>query len=284
MSLSSLLTVDRIFQLCQLLAQLISLLIIGWLSLRVERRLEDGERAGDAQAGRAARATEAIVEAQHAMVAAADGVATTRRALAALPPPATAQQAKDILAALESVRAMSSQTSDSKQLTANAQETERALTQERRLRGQLEGELSELRGRMEDRNRQINDMQRERRQLGNSATRAAGLEATNIRLTAELQQCRRESRELQARLQPMSLEMKALRSQLQSFMASGARPTDDANSAYEAAVSVYQDQIRELEQRAENFEDALSALQMEHLRLQSEKLFIEEHYLNLASD
>ena len=135
MSLSSLLTVDRIFQLCQLLAQLISLLIIGWLSLRVERRLEDGERAGDAQAGRAARATEAIVEAQHAMVAAADGVATTRRALAALPPPATAQQAKDILAALESVRAMSSQTSDSKQLTANAQETERALTQERRLRG-----------------------------------------------------------------------------------------------------------------------------------------------------
>ena len=283
MSLSSLLTVDRIFQLCQLLAQLISLLIIGWLSLRVERRLEDGERAGDAQAGRAARATEAIVEAQHAMVAAADGVATTRRALAALPPPATAQQAKDILAALESVRAMSSQTSDSKQLTANAQETERALTQERRLRGQLEGELSELRGRMEDRNRQINDMQRERRQLGNSATRAAGLEATNIRLTAELQQCRRESRELQARLQPMSLEMKALRSQLQSFMATGAQATD-ANSAYEAAVTVYQDQIRELEQRAENFEDALSALQMEHLRLQSEKLFIEEHYLNLASD
>jgi len=283
MSLSSLLTVDRIFQLCQLLAQLISLLIIGWLSLRVERRLEDGERAGDAQAGRAARATEAIVEAQHAMVAAADGVATTRRALAALPPPATAQQAKDILAALESVRAMSSQTSDSKQLTANAQETERALTQERRLRGQLEGELSELRGRMEDRNRQINDMQRERRQLGNSATRAAGLEATNIRLTAELQQCRRESRELQARLQPMSLEMKALRSQLQSFMATGAQATD-ANSAYEAAVSVYQGQIRELEQRAENFEDALSALQMEHLRLQSEKLFIEEHYLNLASD
>jgi chromosome segregation ATPase len=283
MSLSSLLTVDRIFQLCQLLAQLISLLIIGWLSLRVERRLEDGERAGDAQAGRAARATEAIVEAQHAMVAAADGVATTRRALAALPPPATAQQAKDILAALESVRAMSSQTSDSKQLTANAQETERALTQERRLRGQLEGELSELRGRMEDRNRQINDMQRERRQLGNSATRAAGLEATNIRLTAELQQCRRESRELQARLQPMSLEMKALRSQLQSFMATGAQATD-ANSAYEAAVTVYQDQIRELEQRAEYFEDALSALQMEHLRLQSEKLFIEEHYLNLASD
>jgi len=283
MSLSSLLTVERIFQLCQLLAQLISLLIIGWLSLRVERRLEDGERAGDAQAGRAARATEAIVEAQHAMVAAADGVATTRRALAALPPPATAQQAKDILAALESVRAMSSQTSDSKQLTANAQETERALTQERRLRGQLEGELSELRGRMEDRNRQINDMQRERRQLGNSATRAAGLEATNIRLTAELQQCRRESRELQARLQPMSLEMKALRSQLQSFMATGAQATD-ANSAYEAAVTVYQDQIRELEQRAENFEDALSALQMEHLRLQSEKLFIEEHYLNLASD
>ena len=283
MSLSSLLTVERIFQLCQLLAQLISLLIIGWLSLRVERRLEDGERAGDAQAGRAARATEAIVEAQHAMVAAADGVATTRRALAALPPPATAQQAKDILAALESVRAMSSQTSDSKQLTANAQETERALTQERRLRGQLEGELSELRGRMEDRNRQINDMQRERRQLGNSATRAAGLEATNIRLTAELQQCRRESRELQARLQPMSLEMKALRSQLQSFMATGAQDTD-ANSAYEAAVTVYQDQIRELEQRAENFEDALSALQMEHLRLQSEKLFIEEHYLNLASD
>jgi len=283
MSLSSLLTVERIFQLCQLLAQLISLLIIGWLSLRVERRLEDGERAGDAQAGRAARATEAIVEAQHAMVAAADGVATTRRALAALPPPATAQQAKDILAALESVRAMSSQTSDSKQLTANAQETERALTQERRLRGQLEGELSELRGRMEDRNRQINDMQRERRQLGNSATRAAGLEATNIRLTAELQQCRRESRELQARLQPMSLEMKALRSQLQSFMATGAQDTD-ANSAYEAAVTVYQDQIRELEQRAEYFEDALSALQMEHLRLQSEKLFIEEHYLNLASD
>jgi chromosome segregation ATPase len=283
MSLSSLLTVERIFQLCQLLAQLISLLIIGWLSLRVERRLEDGERAGDAQAGRAARATEAIVEAQHAMVAAADGVTTTRRALAALPPPATAQQAKDILAALESVRAMSSQTSDSKQLTANAQETERALTQERRLRGQLEGELSELRGRMEDRNRQINDMQRERRQLGNSATRAAGLEATNIRLTAELQQCRRESRELQARLQPMSLEMKALRSQLQSFMATGAQATD-ANSAYEAAVTVYQDQIRELEQRAENFEDALSALQMEHLRLQSEKLFIEEHYLNLASD
>ena len=283
MSLSSLLTVDRIFQLCQLLAQLISLLIIGWLSLRVERRLEDGERAGDAQAGRAARATEAIVEAQHAMVAAADGVATTRRALAALPPPATAQQAKDILAALESVRAMSSQTSDSKQLTANAQETERALTQERRLRGQLEGELSELRGRMEDRNRQINDMQRERRQLGNSATRAAGLEATNARLTAELQQCRRESRELQARLQPMSLEMKALRSQLQSFMANGAQATE-ANSAYEAAVSVYQDQIRELEQRAESFEDALSALQMEHLRLQSEKLFIEEHYLNLASD
>ena len=283
MSLSSLLTVERIFQLCQLLAQLISLLIIGWLSLRVERRLEDGERAGDAQAGRAARATEAIVEAQHAMVAAADGVATTRRALAALPPPATAQQAKDILAALESVRAMSSQTSDSKQLTANAQETERALTQERRLRGQLEGELSELRGRMEDRNRQINDMQRERRQLGNSATRAAGLEATNARLTAELQQCRRESRELQARLQPMSLEMKALRSQLQSFMATGAQDTD-ANSAYEAAVTVYQDQIRELEQRAENFEDALSALQMEHLRLQSEKLFIEEHYLNLASD
>lgn len=283
MSLSSLLTVERIFQLCQLLAQLISLLIIGWLSLRVERRLEDGERAGDAQAGRAARATEAIVEAQHAMVAAADGVATTRRALAALPPPATAQQAKDILAALESVRAMSSQTSDSKQLTANAQETERALTQERRLRGQLEGELSELRGRMEDRNRQINDMQRERRQLGNSATRAAGLEATNARLTAELQQCRRESRELQARLQPMSLEMKALRSQLQSFMATGAQATD-ANSAYEAAVTVYQDQIRELEQRAENFEDALSALQMEHLRLQSEKLFIEEHYLNLASD
>lgn len=283
MSLSSLLTVERIFQLCQLLAQLISLLIIGWLSLRVERRLEDGERAGDAQAGRAARATEAIVEAQHAMVAAADGVATTRRALAALPPPATAQQAKDILAALESVRAMSSQTSDSKQLTANAQETERALTQERRLRGQLEGELSELRGRMEDRNRQINDMQRERRQLGNSATRAAGLEATNARLTAELQQCRRESRELQARLQPMSLEMKALRSQLQSFMATGAQDTD-ANSAYEAAVTVYQDQIRELEQRAEYFEDALSALQMEHLRLQSEKLFIEEHYLNLASD
>ena len=283
MSLSSLLTVERIFQLCQLLAQLISLLIIGWLSLRVERRLEDGERAGDAQAGRAARATEAIVEAQHAMVAAADGVATTRRALAALPPPATAQQAKDILAALESVRAMSSQTSDSKQLTANAQETERALTQERRLRGQLEGELSELRGRMEDRNRQINDMQRERRQLGNSATRAAGLEATNARLTAELQQCRRESRELQARLQPMSLEMKALRSQLQSFMATGAQATD-ANSAYEAAVTVYQDQIRELEQRAEYFEDALSALQMEHLRLQSEKLFIEEHYLNLASD
>jgi len=283
MSLSSLLTVDRIFQLCQLLAQLISLLIIGWLSLRVERRLEDGERVGDAQAGRAARATEAIVEAQHAMVAAADGVTTTRRALAALPPPATAQQAKDILAALESVRAMSSQTSDSKQLTANAQETERALTQERRLRGQLEGELSELRGRMEDRNRQINDMQRERRQLGNSATRAAGLEATNARLTAELQQCRRESRELQARLQPMSLEMKALRSQLQSFMATGAQATD-ANSAYEAAVTVYQDQIRELEQRAENFEDALSALQMEHLRLQSEKLFIEEHYLNLASD
>lgn len=283
MSLSSLFTVERIFQLCQLLAQLISLLIIGWLSLRVERRLEDGERAGDAQAGRAARATEAIVEAQHAMVAAADGVTTTRRALAALPPPATAQQAKDILAALESVRAMSSQTSDSKQLTANAQETERALTQERRLRGQLEGELSELRGRMEDRNRQINDMQRERRQLGNSATRAAGLEATNIRLTAELQQCRRESRELQARLQPMSLEMKALRSQLQSFMATGAQAAD-ANSAYEAAVTVYQDQIRELEQRAENFEDALSALQMEHLRLQSEKLFIEEHYLNLASD
>jgi hypothetical protein len=84
MSLTSLFTVERIFQLCQLLAQLISLLIIGWLSLRVERRLEDGERAGDAQAGRAARATEAIVEAQHAMVAAADGVATTRRALAAL--------------------------------------------------------------------------------------------------------------------------------------------------------------------------------------------------------
>jgi chromosome segregation ATPase len=217
------------------------------------------------------------------MVAAADGVATTRRALAALPPPATAQQAKDILAALESVRAMSSQTSDSKQLTANAQETERALTQERRLRGQLEGELSELRGCMEDRNRQINELQRERRQLGNSATRAAGLEATNIRWTAELQQCRRESRELQARLQPMSLEMKALRSQLQSFMATGAQAAD-ANSAYEAAVTVYQDQIRELEQRAENFEDALSALQMEHLRLQSEKLFIEEHYLNLASD
>ena len=283
MSLSSLFTVDRIFQLCQLLAQLISLLIIGWLSLRVERRLEDGERAGDAQAGRAARATEAIVEAQHAMTAAADGVATTRRALAALPPPATAQQAKDILAALESVRAMSGQATGSNQLTANAQETERALTQERRLRGQLEGELSELRGRMEDRNRQINDMQRERRQLGNSATRAAGLEATNTRLTAELQQCRRESRELQARLQPMSLEMKALRSQLQSFMANGAQATE-ANSAYEAAVTVYQDQIRELEQRAENFEDALSALQMEHLRLQSEKLFIEEHYLNLARD
>ena len=81
----------------------------------------------------------------------------------------------------------------------------------------------------------------------------------------------------------MSLEMKALRSQLQSFMANGAQATE-ANSAYEAAVTVYQDQIRELEQRAENFEDALSALQMEHLRLQSEKLFIEEHYLNLASD
>jgi chromosome segregation ATPase len=273
---------DRFPVLIGLLAQLTSLVFVAWMLLRMDRRIDEGQSDAQANAERAARALEAMRETHQALLAAADGVTEASRTWTKLPPLATEEHINTLVAALELQRMAPvvvaeapAQTVTSEPSEAEPREAESALLHERRLRGKVEGEVSELRRRLEHQTQQLNEANRDRRNQVNDAARAASLEATNGRLLIELRDSRRQFRELQTSLGPMSLELKSLRSQLQQ-----PEPKDESR---DDGVGVYLDRIRELERIGHDLEDALATLKSEHERTRREQLFIEEHYLRLDS-
>jgi hypothetical protein len=317
--------VEKTALLVGVLAQLGSLGFVAWMLLRIDRRIEEGQESVTDQADRSVRALQGIQNSQAALTAAADGVAQASRTWASLPALATHEQMQALLAAVDLLR-MSVPTAMEPSVVRPVPElasvqaalagvggaagvvgaagaagspagtpegldlqTQQSLLHERRLRGKAEGEVSEMRKRMDDLTRQLSEANKGKRQQAADATRLAALEATNLRLIVELRESRQQSRETQASLAPMTQEVTSLRAQMQKQASAAALSAPAPEPAEQAAkpaaedqdVGVYLDRIKDAEGRASALAEELGELKSAFERGRREQLFIEDHYLEL---
>lgn len=293
-------------------AQLLALGTLAWMSLRLDRYLREGQRQAADNARAAGVTLEAIHRTQRVLD---DSAATSNAAAAALAEAARRDDTAVLAELLEQVGELHDRIADvaargvaaaastgpagpdplSVDAPAGAparagiepREAGRADAEaELRRILQLQGEASELRRRLEEREREVDNLGRERRRFAQEAAQLAGAKAMNERLMAELKEKRQELRELRAAQDPVHMEVKSLRSGLAALkrqVASGAVDGPRLDSTLVAQTrAVFEERLHELEQRNHALEDELRRVRDELLRAGREKAFVEEHYLDLA--
>jgi hypothetical protein len=150
---------------------------------------------------------------------------------------------------------------------------------------QAQAEADELKRRLEDRQRQVETLGRERRRFAEEAAQLAGVKASNEHLMAELKEKRQEARRLQSVVEPLGLELQALRSQvavLQRQVRNASDPKDLEGALIAQTKAAFDGRLKDIEVEKRTLEDQLGNLRQELVRTQREKSFIEDHYLEVA--
>lgn len=286
---------DNVFVVGVAAAQALALVGLCWMGFRLDRYLREGQQQATDAARAAAVTLESIQRTQQSLAKSAEASTTAATALAKLARKDDSAILADLLglvrelharvpesASVGAVPVAPSPAPDPDERSGVTSADARDL---RRL-GQLQGETDELRRRLEDRDRQIEALTRDRRRFAHEAAQLSGVKATNERLMTELKEKRQELRQLQASLDPMHLEVKSLRSQLallQRQISGGGVETSRLEGAMaEQTRGVYEERLQELDQRNHTLEDQLRTTRDELVRTRREKAFIEEHYLDLA--
>lgn len=297
-------------------AQLLALGTLAWMGLRLDRYLRESQRHAADNARAAGVTLEAIHRTQQAL---GDSAATSNAAATALAEAARRDETAVLAELLEQVGELHTRIADAMAAAASAgpagpgslcdtvpanlpaaglaggaarsgtepREASRVDTEaEMRRILQLQGEAAELRRRLEEREREVDTLGRERRRFAQEAAQLAGAKAMNERLMAELKDKRHELRELRAAQDPVHMEVKSLRSALAALkrqVASGPVDGPRLDGTLVAQTrAVFEERLLELETRNHALEDELRVVRDELLRAGREKAFVEEHYLDLA--
>jgi len=185
----------------------------------------------------------------------------------------------------------------------DARSAVRALEQEADLRralaakARLEGELSQSRERLTELRNQFHAQLKAARQNEEAQASGAALRRINEQLMAELKAARMRSRELESRLDPLTLELKALRLQWQASNDAAAAQAPhggqaaqvDVGAAVRAAAekvaALYSEQIEALQQGLSRSAAEMLQVKDELQRTLREKSFIEDCFLsNIEAD
>lgn len=266
--------------------QILVLAAACWFGARVDRYLREGQQHLSTTERQALATLQDIRHTQRALEAAAESSSAAALAWGEAARQDSSATLATVLDLVEQLHARVPPAVLAESAAAEASPPAMAPNaQQHRLIGQLQSDVAELRQRVEDRDRQLNTVSRERRRLAGEAAQLAGVKATNERLMAELKEKRQEFRRLQGALEPMGLEIKSLRSQLAVLrheMGDGPDIAHLEEALIERTQNVFDGRLKELQQQSHDLEDQLRAAQQELLRTQREKAFIEEHYLDLA--
>lgn len=153
-------------------------------------------------------------------------------------------------------------------------------------RGRLEGEVTELRERLHEQARQNNDLRLETREANNTQNVAAALRSANEQLMQEVREARERNRDLQARLDPLTTELQALRAQLTALANAPSLAGEDLEQALKVATegvaNVYETQMKQLQRELDDLHEKNLQQQEAMARMLREKSFIEEKFLDLA--
>jgi len=272
---------ERVFATLSLIAQTASVLVVVWMLIRVERRLDEAQATVENQAGRCNAALTSVQQSHQGLHAAAHELSDATRAWTAAPTPATAEQASEIIRIVANLGSQPAPLPSHQPAKLPAPSADSIPKHERQLRVQLEAEAAELRRKLQDRTLQLSEMQRDRRQFAQDAARASALETINRQLQSDISAARNDARTAHSSLQSVVLELKASRAQIQRL--SGAQPPGaPSHSRSDTEVAAYVDRIDELQRLHHDLQDAYESLKMEHARTLQEKAFIESHYLDLA--
>jgi hypothetical protein len=272
---------ERAVALLSLLSQAAALLVVVWMLLRVERRLDESHVTIESQAARCTATLSSVQQAHRALHEASQELSAATRAWTAAPPAATFDQVSELLTAISQLQATPTAAPEPQPPGLPPATPNASHSHDRQLRAQLEAETTELRRKLQDRTVQLSEMQRERRRLAQEASSASALEAVNRQLLADIGNARAEARTAQSSLQAVALELRASRFQIERLSAS--RPAEPANPSLSAQESAaYLERIAEVERAHHELQDSYETLRMEHARTLQEKAFIESHYLVLA--
>ena len=152
--------------------------------------------------------------------------------------------------------------------------------------GRHEAEVAELQRRLQDTSLEVERLRREGRhgQTANMATTA--LRNTNENLMAELKDSRRRQRELEARLEPISGELKLVRAQLTALMEAPALQDSGIQGLMQAASErmgeVYRQRLSDLDSEVASLRERLTRHQDELSRTLREKSFIEDRFIEIT--
>ncbi len=153
-------------------------------------------------------------------------------------------------------------------------------------RGRLEGEVAELRERLHEQARQNNDLRLETREANNTQNVAAALRSANEQLMQEVREARERHRDLQARLDPLTTELQALRAQMTALANAPSLAGEDLEQALKVATegvaNVYETQMKQLQKELDDQHEKNLQQQEAMARMLREKSFIEEKFLDLA--
>jgi len=179
---------------------------------------------------------------------------------------------------------------------AEAARHEAELRQLQKSKTQLQSELVQVRERLLEAQAQVSNCVRRAREAEEAQAGGAALRRTNEQLMAELKSARTRSRELEVRLDPLTVEIQALRLKLQGVLDAAARSAESGSAALGSAApsvdvtaavhatadrvaALYTEQVASLQAEVGRGAQELLALKDELQRTLREKSFIEDRYL-----
>lgn len=277
----------------------------GWLIQQIQLNTE---QAALAQTRAADEARERLAELRVLERGLGTLLTDTRKELQSLreqPEPATAEQARSLggeLSALaETVRRMAGTAgaapapAPAPSAGAGAGTVEREAEVRRLLtaKARLEGELAQAQERLHDAQTQLSSQRRDNRRVEEASATTATLRRTNEQLMAELKSARLRARDMETRFEPLTLELKSLRVQMQAMVDAAqpgpgpeqaGAPVVDIGAAVQATAEkvsgIYRDQIEQMQGELSRANKDLLKINDELQRTLREKSFIEERYLN----
>lgn len=277
----------------------------GWLIQQIQLNTE---QAALAQTRAADEARERLAELRVLERGLGTLLTDTRKELQSLreqPEPATAEQARSLggeLSALaETVRRMAGTAgaapapapAPSAGAGAGAVEREAEVRRLLTAKARLEGELAQAQERLHDAQTQLSSQRRDNRRVEEASATTATLRRTNEQLMAELKSARLRARDMETRFEPLTLELKSLRVQMQAMVDAAqpgpgpeqaGAPVVDIGAAVQATAEkvsgIYRDQIEQMQGELSRANKDLLKINDELQRTLREKSFIEERYLN----
>lgn len=275
----------------------------GWLIQQIQLNTE---QAALAQTRAADEARERLAELRVLERGLGTLLTDTRKELQSLreqPEPATAEQARSLggeLSALaETVRRMAGTGGTAPAPAPSAGSSAAAVEREAEVRrlltakARLEGELAQAQERLHDAQTQLSSQRRDNRRVEEASATTATLRRTNEQLMAELKSARLRARDMETRFEPLTLELKSLRVQMQAMVDAAqpgpgpeqaGAPVVDIGAAVQATAEkvsgIYRDQIEQMQGELSRANKDLLKINDELQRTLREKSFIEERYLN----